>query len=133
MQCVGLTEFWDSIIEPIFNFLKFQKPILLRIPRGLWSYNFFQDILILRGQNNEKIRVFFFNFLIQALLRPQNAIWIRAIISRVIFSWFWPFKIKISWKKLYGHNPLGMLNHIGFQNFKKVEFWLKNRHIKNVV
>ena len=58
----------------------------------------------------------FFNFLIQALLRPQIAIRRRANISRVIFSWFWPLKIKISGKKLYGHNPLGMLNHIGFQN-----------------
>ena len=42
-------------------------------------------------------------------------------------------KIKISGKKLYGHNPHGMLNHIGFQNFKKVELWLKNGHFKNVV
>ena len=75
----------------------------------------------------------FYNFLIQALLRPQIAIQIHANISHVIFSLFWPLKIQISWKKLYGHNPLGMLNHIGFQNFKKVEFWLKNRHFKNVV
>ena len=52
---------------------------------------------------------------------------------RVIFSLFWPLKIKISRKKLYGHNPVEMLNHIGFQNFKKVEFWLKNRHFKNIV
>ena len=67
----------------------------------------------------------FFNFLIRALLRPQIAIRICAIFSRVIFSLFWPLKIKISQKKLYGHNPLGMLNHIGFQNFKKVEYRLK--------
>ena len=33
-------------------------------------------------------------------------------------------------KKLYGHNPLGMLNHYGFQSLEKVEFWLKNRHFK---
>merc|ERR1712081_92020 len=75
----------------------------------------------------------FFNFLIRALLRPQISIRIFAIFSRVIFSLFWPLKIKMSWKKLYGHNPLRMLNHIGIQNFKKVEFWLKNRHFKNVV
>ena len=45
----------------------------------------------------------FFNFLIQALLRPQIAIQIFAIFSRVIFSLFWPLKIKIAQKKLYGH------------------------------
>merc|ERR1711954_408243 len=75
----------------------------------------------------------FFNFLIRVLLRPQIAIRIFTIFSRVIFSLFWPLKIKIFRKKLYGHNPFGMLNHIGFQNFQKVEFWLKNRHFKNVV
>jgi len=37
------------------TFLKFWKPIWLSIPRGLWPYNFFRDILILRGQNNENI------------------------------------------------------------------------------
>ena len=36
----------------------------------------------------------FFNFLIQALLRPQIAIQQRANISPVIFSWFWTLKIK---------------------------------------
>ena len=56
----------------------------------------------------------FFMFLIRALLRPQITIWRRANISHVIFSWFWPLKIKISGKKLYGHNPHGILNHIGF-------------------
>merc|ERR1712081_88050 len=75
----------------------------------------------------------FFNFLIRALLRSQIAIRIFAIFSRIIFSLFWPLKIKISGKKLYGHNPVGMLNHIGFKNFKEVEFWMKNRHFKNVV
>ena len=75
---------------------------------------------------NKKRGSVFFNFFIWALLRPQIAIRICAIISRVIFSWFWPLKIQISQKKLYGQNPLGMLNQIGFQNFKKVEFWLKN-------
>ena len=34
---------------------------------------------------------------------------------------------------MYGYNPLGMHNHIGFQNIKKVEIWLRNRHFKNVV
>ena len=37
------------------TFLKFWKPIWLSIPRGLWPYNFFPDILILRGQNHENI------------------------------------------------------------------------------
>ena len=46
----------------------------------------------------------FFNFLIRALLRPQIAIRIFATFSHIIFSLFWPLKIKISWKKLYGHN-----------------------------
>ena len=55
----------------------------------------------------------FFNFFIWALLRPQIAIRQRANISRVIFSWFWPLKIEKSEKKLYGHNPLRILNHIG--------------------
>ena len=79
----------------------------------------------------KKLGSVFYNFLIQSLLRPQIVIRRRAIISRVISSLFWPLKIQISQKKLFGHNPLGMLNHIGFQNFKKVEFWLKNRHFKN--
>ena len=45
--------------------------------------------------------VCFFNFLIQALLRPQIAIKGRANISRIIFSWFGPLRIenrkKIIW------------------------------------
>ena len=61
------------------------------------------------------------NFWIQALLR-QIAIGMCVFISCVIFSLFWPLKIQISQKKLYSHNPLGVLNHIGFQNFKKVDF-----------
>ena len=85
------------------NFLIFWKPIWLSIPRGLWPYNFFWDILFLRGQNNEnitheKIAIWkkdphffpkkwgplFYNFLIRALLRPQIAIWRRANISSII-------------------------------------------------
>ena len=68
----------------------------------------------------------FIMFLIGALLRPQIAIRRRANISCVIFSCFWPLKIIISGKKLYGHNPLGMLNHSGFENFIKCEYWIKN-------
>ena len=36
-----------------------------------------------------------------------------------------PLKIKNFGKKLYGHNPFGMLNHICFQNFKKLNLGLK--------
>ena len=36
----------------------------------------------------------------------------------------------ISWKKLYGHNPVGIFNNIGFLNFTKVECWLKIRILK---
>ena len=36
-------------------FLKFWKPIWLSIPRGVWPYNFLQEILTLRGLNNENI------------------------------------------------------------------------------
>ena len=56
----------------------------------------------------------FFNFMIRVLLRPQITIRRRANISHVIFSWFWPLKIEKSEKKLYGHNPLRILNHIGY-------------------
>ena len=48
------------------------------------------------------------------------------------FHDFGPLKSKYLEKKLYGHNPLGMLNHIGFQNFKKVEFWLKQAQLSSV-
>ena len=51
--------------------------------------------------------------LIWALLRPQIAIRWGANISRRIFSWFWPLKIEKSEQKLYGHNPLRILNHSG--------------------
>ena len=34
-------------------------------------------------------------------------------------------KMKISQKILYGHNPLGMLNHNGFKISKKLNFDLK--------
>ena len=44
----------------------------------------------------------------------SNCNMLCATISRVIFSWFWPLKIKKSQKKLYGHNPLGIFNHISF-------------------
>ena len=81
----------------------------------------------------KKLGCVFFSFFIQALLRPQIAIQCHWIISPVNFRRFGSLQIKICGKKLYGHNHLGMLNHIGFQNFKKVEFWLKNRHFKNVV
>lgn len=46
----------------------------------------------------KKIGYVFFNFLIQALLRPQIAIRWCANILRVIFSWFWPLKIEKSEK-----------------------------------
>ena len=58
--CVELTHFSDNIFKihifkPQLNFLEFWAPILLSIPRGLWPYNFFPDVLILRGQNYENI------------------------------------------------------------------------------
>ena len=138
-----------SFLSQNSTFLKFLKPIWLRIPWRLWPYKFFPDILILRGQNHENItrKIFarhqiaiwglrsaqiknmkktdppffqkkcgsvFFNFLIQALLRPQIAIRQRAHISLVIFSKFEPLQIKISDNNYWGHNPLGIVNHIGF-------------------
>ena len=127
----------------------------LSIPRGLWPYNFFRHIFILRGPNNENItrekiakiriairglrsarikkmkktdpnffqkkwRSVFYNFLIWVLLRPQIAIRRRATISRVNFSRFGLLQIKISDKFFLGHNPLGIVNHIGFINVKKL-------------
>ena len=62
----------------------------------------------------KKLGSVFFNFLIRGTVGSQIAIRRRATNSRVIFSWFWPLKIKKSQKKLYGHNPLGILNHISF-------------------
>ena len=149
------------------TFLKFWKPIWLSIPRGLWPYNFFRDILILRGQNNENItreKIAQIRIAIWGLksvwikklkktdpyLRKKMGVYFLQLFdpstpkasnrdpnSRNYFTCnifiILPLKIQISWKNLYGHNPLGMLNYIGFQNFKKVEFWLKNRHFKNVV
>jgi len=61
-----------------------------------------------------------FNFFIRALLRPQIAIWHRATISRVNFSRFGLLQIKISDNYFLGHNPLGIVNHIGFINVKKL-------------
>ena len=55
---VELSKVLDKInifLSQISTFWKFWKPIWLSIPRGLWPYNFFQDILILRSQNNENI------------------------------------------------------------------------------
>ena len=85
---------------------------------GLW----FEALGVLRSKSWRKETPFFvkkwgsifFNVLIRALLRPQIAIRRRANISCVIFSWFWPLKIEKSEKKLYGHNPLRILNHIGY-------------------
>ena len=42
------------ICKSIINFLTFQKPIQLTIPRGLWPHKFLSDILIWRGPNLEK-------------------------------------------------------------------------------
>ena len=36
------------------------------------------------------------------------------------FSRFWPLKIEKSEEKIYGHNPLRILNHIGYSNFKNI-------------
>ena len=50
---------WKFKVSTYFSqsstFLKFQKPIWLRIPRGLWPYDFFEDFFILRGQNHKII------------------------------------------------------------------------------
>ena len=137
------------------TFLKFWKPIWLSIPRGLWPYNFFPDILILRGQNNEnitrekiaKIRIAIwglrsawikklkkidphyifkkrgsalFNFFIRGTVWSQIAIRRRATISHAKFSRFWLLQIKKSDKIFLGHNPLGIVNRIGFWNVKKL-------------
>merc|ERR1712081_12516 len=60
-----------------------------------------------------------------ALLRPQIAIRRRATISRVSFSRFGLLQIKISDNFFIGHNPLGIVNHIGFINVKKLIFGRK--------
>ena len=57
---------WATISHIIFQDLRLLKSrfltelrplpqIGLKIPRGLWPYNYFSDILILRGQNHENI------------------------------------------------------------------------------
>ena len=156
------------ICKSIINFLTFQKPIQLTIPRGLWPHKFLSDILIWRGPNLEKctreiivrcpikiwglrsaqikklkktdpnffwkkIRVCFLQLFYRSTPKASNCNPnSRDYFTRNIFIILAPENLNIL-KKLYGHNPLGMLNHIGFQNFKKVEFWLKNRHVKNVV
>ena len=68
----------------------------------------------------KKIGSVFYNFLIWVLLRPQIAIRSCATISRVNFSRFGHLQIKISDKIFLGHNPLGIVNRIGFWNVKKL-------------
>ena len=67
----------------------------------------------------------FFNFLIRALLRPQIAIRQRTNISRIIFSWFWPLKIKISGKNYMVITLSGCLTILAFKISKKLNFDLK--------
>ena len=59
-----------------------------------------------------------FNFLIQCTIWSQIAIPCCTIISHVNFSRFGPLQIKISDKNLSGHNPLGIVYHIGFNTSK---------------
>ena len=84
--------------------------------------------LIPNRTSNQKVEEIhgsvFFNFLIQGTVLSQIVIHCRESISCVIFSEFWPLKIKISGKKLHGQNPPGMLNRIGFKNLKKLNFGL---------
>ena len=68
----------------------------------------------------KKIGSVFYNFLIRVLLRPQIAIRSCATISRINFSRFGHLQIKISDKIFLGHNPLGIVNRIGFWNVKKL-------------
>ena len=56
----------------------------------------------------------FFNFLILGTVLSHIMICCRATIACVNFSRFWPLKIKIFDKKLQGHNPCKILNHIIF-------------------
>ena len=117
--------------QPIINFLTFKNPIWWTIPRGLWPkkivryfylkepkswkiYAWYSRATLDRDFFQKKLGSVFFNFLIQALLRPQIAIRRLAHISLVIFSKFEPLQIKISDNNYWGHNPLGIVNHIGF-------------------
>ena len=137
------------------TFLKFWKPIWLSIPRGLWPYNFFRDILILRGQNNEnitrekiakiriaiwglrsarikklkktdphffpkKIRVCFLQLFDPSTPKASNRDpTSRDYIMRKFFK-IWAPSNKNIWQFFLGHNPLGIVNHIGFINVKKL-------------
>ena len=66
-----------------------------------------------------------FNFLIWVLLRPQIAIWLRAIFSCVIFSWFGPLKIKIFGKNYMVITLLRFLTILAFKILKKLNIGLK--------
>ena len=63
------------IFELKLNFLKFQRPIWLRILRELWPYQFLSVILILRGPNIEQ-------FTHEIVVRRQIAIWDK-IVPRI--------------------------------------------------
>ena len=68
----------------------------------------------------EKMGVSFLQLLILGKVWSQIVICHHATISHVNFSRFGPLKIKISDKNLWHHNPLGIVNHIGFLNVNKL-------------
>ena len=71
--CVELTEFLDnifkmSIFRSKFNFFEILKANMVEHPKRLWPYNYFPDILILRGQIHENITR-------EKIVRRRIAIW----------------------------------------------------------
>ena len=82
----------------------------------------FEALGVLRSKSWRKQTLIFF---IQPLLRPQIAIWIFAIFSRVIFSLFWPLKIKISQKNYMVITLSGCLTILAFKISKKLNFGIK--------
>ena len=58
--CVELKEFLDNIFKmpifkPQFHFYEISKANMVKHPARVMTIDFFPDILILRGQNNENI------------------------------------------------------------------------------
>ena len=103
------------------NLEKFMHEIVTRCQITIWGLrSAWIKKLKKTDPHLKKIGSVFYNFLIRVLLRPQIAIRSCATISRINFSRFGHLQIKISDKIFLGHNPLGIVNRIGFWNVKKL-------------
>ena len=69
---------------------------------------------------NMKKRLYLENLKLLSLKKITGSYIKKVCISRVHFSRFGLLQIEISDKFSLGHNPLGIVNHIGFINVKKL-------------